>query len=65
MALVRFATICDHCKKRSREYEAYPHCRECGDDVCPECSHEKETDDETNTTVCFRCACTAAIERTV
>lgn len=47
MAIVRFATICDHCgTARSEEYIAWPSCRECLQDTCPECatpgSHEEE-----------------------
>jgi hypothetical protein len=38
MSTVRFATICDHCGKRSPEYDRYDTCADCGDDVCPSCS---------------------------
>lgn len=47
--MVRFATTCDkprgpeyrgelggRCSKRSNEYEAWPSCRECGADLCPD-----------------------------
>lgn len=36
--MVRFATTCDRCQVRAREYTAWPHCRECMDDVCLECA---------------------------
>lgn len=49
MAMVRFATLCDNpkCLKRSREYEAFPTCRSCGNHVCHACAepftaHEDE-----------------------
>lgn len=47
--MVRFATTCDHatrptedrdyrplCGQRSREYEQWPTCSDCGDHVCPD-----------------------------
>lgn len=31
---------CDHCPAKCAEvYEQFPRCRECGDDVCPNCQH--------------------------
>lgn len=57
MAMVKFATTCDviasltprpperpiinRCGKRSAEYTAWPSCRECGDQVCPDCTEPK------------------------
>jgi len=38
MSIVRFATLCDRCGSRSEEYTAWAICRECSDDVCPNCS---------------------------
>lgn len=37
MAMVKFATTCDHCAARSAEYEAWPTCRTCKLDVCGAC----------------------------
>lgn len=37
MSMVRFATLCDKCGARSEEYTAWPHCRACHADLCPEC----------------------------
>lgn len=60
MAMVRFATTCDLCieEKRSPEYTAWPSCRECLQDVCPE--HQvagslKESDGK-ETVLCVECA---------
>jgi hypothetical protein len=38
MAIVRFASLCDYagCGKRAEEYTAWPTCRECLDDFCPD-----------------------------
>lgn len=36
--MVRFATTCDRCQARSDEYTAWPSCRECLDDICPDCA---------------------------
>ena len=35
---VKFATLCDapECKKRSEEYGAWPRCRGCLLDICPD-----------------------------
>lgn len=38
MSLVRFATICDRCGKRSEEYTCFKSCTECADDICPDCT---------------------------
>jgi hypothetical protein len=45
MAVVRFATLCDRCRKRSEEYTAFPSCRECLDDICPDCAAPGTTTD--------------------
>lgn len=41
--MVKFATTCDAlteggkpCGRRSPEYESWPDCRECMDDICPD-----------------------------
>lgn len=42
--MVRFTTTCDFkahtgdeaCGRRAGEYTSWPHCRECGMDLCPE-----------------------------
>lgn len=55
--VVRFATVCDHygCIKRSEEYTAFPTCRDCGDQVCPEHEVSGQRNDETNKTLCVAC----------
>jgi hypothetical protein len=62
MATVRFATTCDHtigngrtCGRRSPEYVAYPSCRECGTEVCPDHQEPGSVDDETNRCTCIGC----------
>lgn len=55
MGVVRFAELCDHCGRRSREYTWWGTCAQCGDSVCSECS-DTEIDDETGDCVCRRCA---------
>ncbi len=60
--MVRFSTICDApvCGKRSDEYTAWPFCRECLIDVCPE--HQEPgtvTDPDVDappTCLCRQCA---------
>ena len=37
MSLHRFHTACDRCRQPSEEYSAWPSCRDCGDDICPDC----------------------------
>ncbi len=56
MSLVKFACICDKCDARGPEYTMFPHCRECGDQVCPACDIEGERDEETGKTLCKSCA---------
>ena len=63
--MVRFATTCDFaidgrtCDKRSDEYEAWPTCRVCLNDICP--THMKpstKTDadlDSPETCLCLEC----------
>lgn len=53
--LVRFACVCDHCGKRSHEYEMWPCCRECGEDVCWACGEFWPDGPESWKTVCKRC----------
>jgi hypothetical protein len=66
MSIVRFATICDGCGTRGPEYQAYLHCRECLDDVCPACDVAPERDEERGATLCARCAeLQAALETAV
>lgn len=56
MSNVMFAQLCDKCKRRSEEYGGWPTCRECGEDVCPNCDVAIErTDDETCKTLCREC----------
>src|SRR5256885_12920901 len=54
MSFVRFAMLCDQCKRRSPEYTPWGRCTECEDDVCDECA--PEADPETRAAVCHRCA---------
>jgi hypothetical protein len=37
MSVVKFASLCDHCEKRSEEYTRWPRCLECGAEVCEGC----------------------------
>lgn len=56
MSMVRFATLCDKCKARSAEYESWPTCKDCGEDVCPNCDIASErTEDERHKTLCLDC----------
>jgi hypothetical protein len=55
MSMVRFATLCDVCEARSEEYTAFPWCRECGDDVCPEHRVSGTLHPEKNS--CYCCGC--------
>jgi hypothetical protein len=54
MTYVRFATLCSHCGRRSEEYSAFLSCRECGDDVCPDCSTRYDADPP-GSAVCKEC----------
>ena len=54
MSMVRFAMLCDKCGSRSDEYTGWPHCRECGEDVCPACS-TNPSEDERNLATCNEC----------
>ena len=54
--MVRFATLCDKCKRRSEEYTSWPTCAECLDDVCDQCDVPSErTEDERGETLCQGC----------
>jgi hypothetical protein len=56
MAIVRFATLCDKCGRRSEEYTAWPSCRECLEDVCPNCYVTgSASEDENNRATCKSC----------
>ena len=56
MTIVRFATLCDKCKKRSEEYSSWPTCLECGDDVCTTCQVPgSATEDERHQALCKAC----------
>lgn len=67
MSIVRFATTCDirDCGTRSEEYQMWPVCRECQQDVCP--THMApdsfhDGDGETRSSVvCVECAGPLAI----
>jgi hypothetical protein len=56
MSMVRFATICDQCGKRSEEYAGWGDCRECGDDVCPADILPGTFNEETGKCLCRRCS---------
>ena len=58
MSMVKFATLCDKClERRSREYEAWPTCRECLDHVCPTCQVPgTATEDERHEALCKECS---------
>lgn len=65
MTMVRFATICDRCGARSEEYTAFAMCRECLDDICPNCTQrgsESGGDGEPDYGLCFRCDLVMTIE---
>ena len=57
--MVKFATTCDRCQRRSEEYTAWPTCKECSDHVCPRCDIEGERTeadvDTPETTMCPGC----------
>lgn len=59
MSMVRFATTCDRCQRRSEEYTSWPSCRECLDFICPNCYADgtlTEGDGEgPNTCLCQGC----------
>jgi len=57
MSMVRFATKCDFpgCAARSEEYTHFPHCSECGNDVCSRHRVEETVDPETNRCLCNEC----------
>ena len=59
MTVVRFATTCDRCHERSEEYTAWPYCRDCLEDICPDCAEPGsliEADlDQPATVQCRRC----------
>lgn len=57
MSLVRFASKCDFCGKRSEEYTEWPTCSVCMLHTCPNCMLEdsfveKESGD---TCICLEC----------
>jgi hypothetical protein len=57
MSMVKFASLCDKCQRRSGEYMGWPRCKDCGEDVCPDCDIPSErTEDETDKTLCRECA---------
>lgn len=55
MSLVKFATLCDSCGKRSGEYQRFAVCEGCLLDVCPECTHVIISDESMRIT-CKACA---------
>lgn len=57
MSTVRFATLCDQCKRRSPEYTSWPTCRECGQEFCPNCFTANSLKDNEGyiTVACIEC----------
>jgi hypothetical protein len=55
MSMVMFATICDHCGVRGPEYNAFPGCIECGDDICPSCMVPGSYEPEYGEALCVNC----------
>lgn len=56
MIVVRFATLCDACKRRSPEYAAWPTCRGCDAHICPDCGvPDTESDPDVDTPVTCLC----------
>ena len=54
--MVRFATLCDRCQRRSEEYTAWPTCKECLEHICDRCDvASARTEDEHNETLCRNC----------
>ena len=54
--IVRFATLCDHCGKRSPEYHRWETCSECLLDTCPDCRVPgSSSEDERNECICKPC----------
>lgn len=56
--MVRFATTCDECQKRSKEFTAWPTCRECWRNICPTCRWpgSLEENEGVDTVLCKDCA---------
>lgn len=58
MTLVRFAMLCDVCRKRSEEYTAWPSCRGCQRDVCYGCMADgtkRGGDGDPESVLCLAC----------
>lgn len=56
MSMVRFATLCDRCGRRSEEYTSWPTCEACERDICDRCDCPSErTEDERGQTLCVDC----------
>jgi len=57
MSMVKFATLCDQCGKRSEEYTAWPSCEGCGDEVCDDCGRVTKTGDgdRPDKAICKKC----------
>lgn len=39
--MVKFATLCDSCHKRSNEYMRWPYCMVCMRDICYDCLQDE------------------------
>lgn len=62
MVMVRFASTCDKCGRRSAEYTTWATCKECLEDVCPNCAQPNtERDNDGRQTVLCK-SCTAEYE---
>lgn len=54
--MVKFATLCDKCARRSEEYSSWPLCIGCLEHICSDCDCPSErTEDERNETLCQGC----------
>jgi len=55
--LVKFATLCDKCNKRSEEYSPWFVCKECMGDFCDSdnCSSERTNDEGKMRCLCNDC----------
>lgn len=63
MAFENFIGSCDHCAARCQQvYDRFPTCRECEDDICPNCAHPGTTSgpdvDAPELVTCKRCVTT-------
>lgn len=53
--IVKFATLCDSCGLRSKEYESWPTCRACDKDICHRCGFDTDENEGRGETTCKLC----------